>query len=223
MFTFPPLPVSWNKHLSPVLNDSKMQSLQEFLNTQDIFFPPQDMLFTAIETSPLDGVKVVILGQDPYHDDGQAMGLSFSVPPYFKIPPSLKNIYREIETDLAVLMPPHGDLTNWAKQGVLLLNAVLSVKPHKADSHKNKGWEVFTDAIIRCVSDNTERTVFILWGGKAKTKLKFIDTDKHLVLQSNHPSPLSANRGGFFGCKHFSKTNNYLISAGKDPIDWDKI
>ena len=223
MFTFPPLPASWNKHLSAVLNDSKMQSLQEYLNTQDIFFPPQDMLLTAIETSPLDRVKVVILGQDPYHDDGQAMGLSFSVPPHFKIPPSLKNIYREIETDLAVLMPPHGDLTNWAKQGVLLLNAVLSVKPHKPDSHKNKGWEVFTDAIIRCVSDNTERTVFILWGGKAKAKLKLIDTEKHMVLQSNHPSPLSANRGGFFGCKHFSKTNDYLTSVGKAPIDWDKI
>ena len=223
MFTFPPLPNSWNQYLSPILETSEMLSLQKFLTSEGVFFPPSEKIFTALNTTPLENVKVVILGQDPYHDVGQAMGLSFSVPPQFKLPPSLKNIYREIEEDLSILMPPHGNLTNWATQGVLLLNAVLSVAPHQADSHKGKGWEVFTDAIIQCVSDNTQDTVFILWGGKAKSKLKLIDETKHKVLQANHPSPLSANRGGFFGCKHFSATNNFLMSVNKAPIEWDKL
>ena len=177
------------------------------------------MVFNALSLTPPENVKIVILGQDPYHDNGQAMGLSFSVPDNIKSPPSLKNIFREIEQDLGILMPDKGDLTNWAKQGVLLLNTVLTVLPHTPQSHKNKGWEIFTDEIIHYINNNLNNVVFMLWGGYAKKKSSLIDNNKHLILTANHPSPLSANRGGWFGCKHFSQANEYL----KEPINWDYL
>ncbi len=223
MFNLSPLSSDWYLHIAPVLGKEKMQSLQSFLLKEELFYPPQDLIFNALNTTPLNQTKVVILGQDPYHNIGQAMGLSFSVPQGFKIPPSLKNIYREAEEDLGLLMPNHGDLTNWATQGVLLLNTVLTVRPHTPNSHKGKGWEFFTDAVINCVSNNMENVVFILWGGKAKAKSNLIDPNKHLILNATHPSPLGANKGGFFGCKHFSITNEYLKSVGKTPIEWDKL
>jgi uracil-DNA glycosylase len=162
----------------------------------------------------------VILGQDPYHERGQAMGLSFSVPENIVFPPSLQNIFKEIEEDLKITTLPDGNLERWAKQGVFLLNTTLTVREHIANSHQGKGWELFSDVVIKTISDKRENVVFILWGNNARSKKSLIDNSKHLILEAVHPSPLSANRGGFFGCRHFSKCNDYLQNHGFSPIDW---
>ena len=181
-------------------------------------YPPGSLIFNAFNTTPLDKVEVVILGQDPYHGPGQAMGLSFSVPKNIAIPASLKNIYKELNRDLGVKIPNHGDLTNWAKQGVFLLNAMLTVEARQAGSHKNIGWQTFTDAVIKTISDRCNGVVFLLWGNFAKNKKVLIDEMKHYVLEAVHPSPLAGN--GFQGCNHFSKANELLKNQGKQPIDW---
>ena len=177
-------------------------------------------MFNALNLTPLSQVKVVILGQDPYHGPGQAMGLSFSVPKAIPKPPSLNNLLKEMASDIGIAPSKHGDLTYWAQQGVLLLNSSLTVREGEPNSHQNQGWEQFTDAVIDVVNEQTEHTVFILWGSKAQKKGKYINTDKHLILTAVHPSPLAANRGGFFGSKPFSKTNDYLVQYGQTPIDW---
>lgn len=182
-------------------------------------FPPGSLIFNAFNLTPLDRVKVVILGQDPYHNYGQAMGLSFSVPDGCPIPPSLQNIYKELNTDVGKPIPMSGNLTHWAQQGVLLLNATLTVQAHTPKSHAGWGWERFTDHVIQVLSQQREHLVFLLWGSDARRKEMYIDPDKHYILRSVHPSPLSAYRG-FFGCQHFSKTNYYLASHGIAPIAW---
>lgn len=215
---------SWKAPLSDVLLSPTMTQLRDFLAVQkqehQIIYPPSPLIFNALNTTPLDQVRVVILGQDPYHGPNQANGLSFSVQRGIPLPPSLKNIYRELSDDLGIPPARHGDLSAWARQGVLLLNSVLTVNAGNAASHQNKGWEEFTDRVIDVINQNTEHTVFILWGAYAQRKGQRIDSSKHLVLKAAHPSPLAANRGGFFGCKVFSKTNNYLIQHGKAPIQW---
>ncbi|MBR6262475.1 MAG: uracil-DNA glycosylase [Prevotella sp.] len=183
-------------------------------------FPPGRLIFNAFNLCPFDKVKVVIIGQDPYHEPGQAMGLSFSVPDGVPMPPSLVNIFKELEQDLGVPMPLTGNLTRWAEQGVMLLNATLTVRAHYAGSHQGKGWETFTDAAIKALNDGRQNLVFILWGGYARSKASLIDRRKHLVLQSVHPSPLSANRGGWFGNHHFSQANAFLSSHNIEPIEW---
>lgn len=182
-------------------------------------FPPSDEIFSAFHLTPLKDVKVVILGQDPYHNDGQAHGLSFSVKPGVDIPPSLANIYQELHTDCGCEIPNHGYLVDWAKQGVLMLNTVLTVRAHEANSHRGMGWEQFTDAAIRAINEQDRAIVYLLWGKPAQTKQSMITNPKHLVLTAPHPSPLSAYRG-FFGCKHFSKANAFLEEHGMEPIDW---
>ncbi|XP_004505740.2 uracil-DNA glycosylase, mitochondrial [Cicer arietinum] len=182
-------------------------------------FPPQHLVFNALNTTPFHSVKAVILGQDPYHGLGQAMGLSFSVPEGVKVPSSLVNIFKELKQDLGCSIPSHGNLEKWAVQGVLLLNAVLTVRKHQPNSHAKKGWEQFTDAVIKTISQKKEGVVFLLWGKSAQEKLSLIDATKHHILQAAHPSGLSANRG-FFGCRHFSRTNQHLEQMGIDPIDW---
>ncbi len=177
-------------------------------------------MFRALDTTPFDEVKVVILGQDPYHNPGQAEGLSFSVPKGQKLPPSLQNIFKELKTDLGIETPTHGSLVNWAKQGVLLLNATLTVRENQPGSHQKKGWENFTDSIIRELSFRKNGLVFILWGKYAQAKTNLIDTTKHFILQAPHPSPFSVERG-FYGCKHFSKTNELLLEQGLSPINWN--
>ncbi len=218
------LPQEWKDVLAPALLSPTMHNLREFLKNEyaqgKVIYPPKDKIFNAFCLTPLSQVKVVILGQDPYHGAGQAMGLSFSVPKIVPKPPSLQNILRELSGDLGIAVCNHGDLTHWATQGVLLLNATLTVEQGQAGSHQNQGWEEFTDAVINAVNDHTEHTVFILWGSYAKKKGRFIDTSRHLVLSANHPSPLSANRGGFFGTRPFSQANNYLQKHGKGAIDW---
>jgi len=183
-------------------------------------FPPGKLIFNAFDLCPPEKTKVVILGQDPYHRPGQAHGLCFSVPEGIPHPPSLKNIFKELENDLQMAYPISGNLTSWAKQGVLLLNATLTVQAHRAGSHQAKGWETFTDRVIQLLSEQYQGLVFLLWGGYAKQKIKLIDADKHCVLSSGHPSPLSANRGYWFGNQHFSKCNAYLDYKGKTPINW---
>ena len=183
-------------------------------------FPPGKQIFAAFDHTPFHDVKVVILGQDPYHGPGQANGLCFSVADGVPKPPSLQNIFREISDDVQTEAPEHGNLERWANQGVLLLNATLTVQAHQAGSHQNKGWEQFTDAVIEALSKERTGLVFLLWGGYAKKKGRKIDESKHLVLSSGHPSPLSANRGYWFGNKHFSKTNEYLVQQNKQPITW---
>lgn len=183
-------------------------------------FPPSRLVFNAFNLCPFNEVKVVIMGQDPYHEPGQAMGLSFSVPEGVAIPPSLQNIFKEIQADLGKPLPTSGDLTRWASQGVLLLNATLTVQAHVANSHQGLGWSVFTDAAIRALSAHREHLVFMLWGGYARSKRSLIDGQRHLILESVHPSPLSANRGGWFGNHHFSRCNVYLRSHGLTEIDW---
>lgn len=183
-------------------------------------FPKGSQLFSAFDFCPFEDVKVVIIGQDPYHGFGQANGLCFSVNDGIAFPPSLINIFKEIEQDLAIPFPQSGNLERWAKQGILLLNATLTVRESEAGSHQNKGWEDFTDAVIQQISDQKENVVFLLWGGFAKKKGSKIDRSKHYVLETGHPSPLSANRGLWFGNKHFSKTNSFLTSKGKNPIQW---
>lgn len=185
-----------------------------------VVFPPADLVFNAFKLTPFDKLKVVIVGQDPYHEPGQAMGLSFSVPPGIRVPPSLENIYKELSADIpGFVIPNHGCLTSWAEQGVLLLNAVLTVQAGAAFSHRNQGWEEFTDMVIAAINAQASGIVFMLWGGAARNKGRSIDRSRHLVLEAPHPSPLSAYRG-FFGCRHFSKANAYLQSIGKEPVNW---
>nr|WP_288329933.1 uracil-DNA glycosylase [uncultured Prevotella sp.] len=183
-------------------------------------YPPGRLIFNAFNLCPFDKVKVVIIGQDPYHEPGQAMGLSFSVPESIAMPPSLINIYKEIEQDLGKPMPHSGDLTRWAEQGVLLLNATLTVRAHEANSHQQLGWATFTDAAIKALSEGREHLVFMLWGGFARSKKYLIDRSRHCILESVHPSPLSANRGGWFGQHQFSRCNAYLAEQDIEPIDW---
>jgi len=214
---------SWQVVLAEEFNAPYMQALKKFLraekDAQKLIYPHSSNWFHALETTPLDQVKVVILGQDPYHQPGQAHGLCFSVLPGVKTPPSLVNMYKELETDLGLTPANHGYLESWAKQGVLLLNAVLTVQDSKANAHQGKGWEQFTDKIIEKVNSECEHVVFLLWGSYSQKKGAIIDTKRHLVLKAPHPSPLSAYRG-FFGCRHFSQTNDYLISHNKQAIDW---
>jgi uracil-DNA glycosylase len=214
---------SWQRALDAEFAAPYMQDLKQFLRAekdkQKVIYPHSSNWFHALETTPLDQVKVVILGQDPYHQPGQAHGLCFSVKPGVKTPPSLVNIYKELESDLGVKPVGHGYLESWAKQGVLLLNAVLTVEDSKANAHQGKGWEQFTDKVISTVNEQCENVVFMLWGSYAQRKGSVIDTDKHLVLKAPHPSPLSAHRG-FFGCRHFSQANHYLEAHGQTPIDW---
>lgn len=182
-------------------------------------FPPSDDIFNAFHLTPLAEVKAVILGQDPYHGEGQAHGLCFSVRKGIEIPPSLENIYKELHDDLGCSVPSSGDLTSWAQQGVLLLNTVLTVRAHQANSHRGIGWEEFTDAAIRALNEQDRPVVFMLWGSPARAKKAMLNNPKHLILEAPHPSPLSAYRG-FFGCRHFSKCNDFLIANGIEPIDW---
>ena len=188
--------------------------------TTQVVYPPSDEIFTALHLTPLKNVRVVILGQDPYHNAGQAMGLCFSVKPEVKdLPPSLINIFRELHDDVGCHMPANGDLSGWARQGVLLLNTVLTVRAHKPASHQGRGWEQFTDAIIRAVNSEDRPIVYMLWGSPAQSKAEMLTNPRHLVLKAPHPSPLSAYRG-FFGCRHFSKCNEFLVAHGEQPIDW---
>ncbi|MDD5152485.1 MAG: uracil-DNA glycosylase [Candidatus Pacebacteria bacterium] len=212
---------SWKKALKEEFEAPYFSELAEFVKSEyknGGVYPPPKFVFNAFELCPFDKVKVVILGQDPYHGTGQAHGLSFSVPEKVAMPPSLRNIYKEIIDDVGGKMPAHGNLEHWAKQGVLLLNATLTVRAGNPGSHQNKGWENFTDAVIRTLSDKKEHIVFILWGRYAREKKKLIDVDKHLVLESAHPSPFSAT--AFFGSKPFSKTNAYLEKQGEKGIQW---
>ncbi len=213
---------SWKEALQSEFDKPYFAALARILHRVKeegyVFFPHGSAIFKAFDLTPLDRVKVVILGQDPYHGYGQAMGLSFSVPDNVPAPPSLKNIFKEIEDDLGVRMSGSPNLEPWARQGVLLLNAILTVRSGEAASHSGIGWQQFTDAVIRCVSDRCEGVVFLLWGNFARSKRDLIDTLRHHVLEAAHPSPLA--RGAFFGCRHFSQTNNILLSEGKTPIDW---
>ncbi|MBO5719783.1 MAG: uracil-DNA glycosylase [Bacteroidales bacterium] len=213
---------SWKQHLQPEFDKAYFANLVTFVKnayaTQTVY-PPAKYIFNAFDLCPFDQVKVVILGQDPYHEPEQAHGLSFSVPEGIALPPSLQNIFKEIENDLGYAPMRHGNLERWAKQGVLLLNATLSVQAHQAGSHQNKGWEQFTDAVIAALSKEREHLVFLLWGSYAQRKGAVIDASKHLVLKSVHPSPLSAYRG-FFGNHQFSQANQYLVQHGLSAIDW---
>ena len=212
----------WDEILAQEFSSPEYLSLREFLKTEysnHTVYPSMYDIFNSMKYTSFDNLKVVLLGQDPYHNEGQAMGLSFSVPDGVQVPPSLVNMYKELYAETGIPPKTTGNLSGWAKQGVLLLNAVLTVRAHQANSHKGKGWEFFTDAIIKKISDQKEHVVFLLWGGNARSKKPLIDTNKHLVLECAHPSPLSAYNG-FFGCGHFVKTNEYLIKHGKQPIDW---
>lgn len=213
---------SWKRVLGSEFEKEYFKTLRDFIHSEyrnKIIYPPAKQIFNAFDSCPFESVKVVILGQDPYHEPSQAHGLSFSVLPPCPPPPSLVNIYKEIRSDVGDLVSANGDLTDWSRQGVLLLNATLTVEAHKAGSHQNKGWETFTDSAIKALAENREHLVFMLWGSYAQRKGAFIDRSRHLVLQAPHPSPLSAYRG-FFGCKHFSSANAYLISQGLSPIVW---
>ena len=213
---------SWKDALADEFGKPYFESLVRFLRSEkaagQTIYPPGSQIFRAFDLTPLDELKVVILGQDPYHGPGQAHGLSFSVSAGVPAPPSLKNIFKEIESDLGVKMSGYPDLEKWARQGVLLLNAVLTVRAGMAASHSKIGWEEFTDAVIRYISDNCEGVVFLLWGNFARSKSALIDRSRHHVLEAAHPSPLA--RGAFFGCRHFSQTNTLLSAQGKAPIDW---
>jgi uracil-DNA glycosylase len=214
---------SWEKPLQTEFESFYFRELTTFLTMEyqnHSCYPAEDFIFNAFEHCHYHQVKIVLLGQDPYHGAGQAHGLSFSVPDGIKHPPSLVNVFKEVEHDLGIPYPTSGNLERWAKQGVLLLNASLSVREGEAGSHQKKGWETLTDAVIQKLSENKEGLVFLLWGGFAKQKAKFIDPKKHLILTAGHPSPLSANRGYWFGNKHFSQCNRYLKTNGKTPIDW---
>lgn len=213
---------SWKQVLQPQFTQPYFQKLTKFVKqeySQKTIFPPPKHIFRAFDITPFDQVKVVILGQDPYHGPKQANGLCFSVNPQVPFPPSLLNIFKELKSDVNKPIPQTGDLTHWAKQGVLLLNATLTVVAHQAGSHQKKGWEKFTDATIQQLSQNRQNLVFMLWGRYAQDKGQVIDPDKHLVLKAPHPSPLSAHRG-FFGCRHFSQANTYLSLTGQTAIDW---
>ncbi len=213
---------SWKNALDEAFDQDYFKNLVSFVKDEyanEKVFPPGKEIFSAFEHCPLDRVKVVILGQDPYHGPGQAHGLSFSVKPGIPFPPSLLNIFKEIKADLNKDLPPNGDLTRWADQGVFLLNATLTVRAHQAGSHQKQGWEEFTDEVIRTISKECNQVVFLLWGSFAQKKSELIDFSKHLILKAPHPSPLSAHRG-FLGCRHFSKTNEFLQASGKEPINW---
>lgn len=214
---------SWTPILKPLFRQDFMKRLSAFVQAQrqsHLVFPPTEIVFNAFRLTPFDKIKVVILGQDPYHNLGQAHGLSFSVPEGIPHPPSLRNIFTELATDIPNFHPPQsGDLTHWAQQGVLLLNTTLTVKAHEPGSHQNMGWEEFTDQIIKVISDKLDHVVFLLWGSYAQRKAVLIDSNKHLILKTVHPSPLSAYRG-FFGCQHFSKANDFLQTNGRSAIEW---
>ncbi len=215
---------SWKKVLAPEFEKPYFKELTDFVKNEykdKTIYPPPGEIFEAFNRTPFDKVNVVILGQDPYHGPGQAHGLCFSVKHGIRTPPSLQNIYKEIHNDVGSPIPGGGNLEHWADQGVLLLNATLTVEARKAGSHQHKGWEEFTDAVVHALAEKKEHLVFLLWGAYAQKKGAFIDREKHLVLEAPHPSPFSADRG-FFGCKHFSQTNAYLFAHGQDPIEWVK-
>lgn len=215
----------WDAVLADEFNAPSYKALREFLKTEystRTVYPSMYDIFNSMKLTPFENVKVVLLGQDPYHNEGQAMGLSFSVPDGMEKPPSLQNIYKELNAELGIPIPENGNLTGWAKQGVLLLNTVLTVRAHSANSHKGMGWEDFTDGIIKKISALKNNVVFLLWGGNARSKKSLIDRTRHLVLECAHPSPLSAYNG-FFGCDHFLKTNEYLIQHGIAPVDWSAL
>lgn len=217
------LPISWQVVLAEEFEKPYFKQLQEFValeRQRQTIYPPEEDVFSAFELTPYHDVKVLLLGQDPYHDQNQAHGLCFSVKPGIKTPPSLVNMYKELKDDIGCDIPRTGYLVEWTKQGVLMLNAVLTVRAHTANSHKNKGWEKFTDAVISQVNQKSDPVVFVLWGGYAQKKLKLIDTTRHIVIQSAHPSPLSAHNG-FFGSKPFSKINAALEACNKSPINWE--
>lgn len=218
----PKIDETWLRVLGEEFSKPYFTTLKQFLveeKSRATVYPPGPLIFNAFNTSPFDKVKVVLLGQDPYHGKGQAEGLSFSVPMGIKPPPSLINMYKELHEDTGFVIPNHGHLIKWSEQGVLLLNSVLTVRASEAGSHRGKGWEQFTDQVIRVLSEKRENLVFLLWGKYAQDKSGLIDTGKHLVLKAAHPSPYSAS-AGFFGCRHFSKTNDYLIEKGITPVDW---
>jgi uracil-DNA glycosylase len=219
----PTLEPSWKRALEAEFGADYMYELKAFLVAERAaghqVFPPMSLVFNAFEHTPFDAVQVVVVGQDPYHGPGQAMGLCFSVPRGVDVPPSLRNMFRELEDDLGIARPTHGDLTAWADQGVLLLNTSLTVRAHEAGSHAGRGWERLTDAAIQALADQREGLVFLLWGRHAQAKRTMIDHRRHLVLCAPHPSPLSASKG-FFGCRHFSQANAYLQARGAAPIDW---
>jgi uracil-DNA glycosylase len=218
----PQIHESWKNVLKDQFEAEYFSKLKDFLVEEKkkfSIYPPGPLIFNAFEQTPFDKVKVVILGQDPYHGPGQAHGLCFSVPVGVKPPPSLVNIFKEIESDLGIKPPSHGNLESWARQGVMLLNATLTVRANQAGSHQNKGWEIFTDSVIKTISEKRENIVFILWGNYARAKRSIIDSSKQLILEAAHPSPFSAYNG-FLGCKHFSKTNEWLKTHGILEIDW---
>lgn len=214
---------SWKEILLEEFEKPYFKELTNFVTEEyrhHTCYPPKEQIFAAFDACPFDRIRVVIIGQDPYHDIGQAHGLCFSVNDGIAHPPSLKNIFKELNEDIGIELPQSGNLMHWAKQGVLLLNATLTVEAHKAGSHQRKGWEVFTDAVIQYISKNREGVVFLLWGGFAKKKGKRIDREKHLILETGHPSPLSANRGFWFGNRHFSRVNTFLKENGLNRIKW---
>lgn len=214
---------SWRQHIGDEFDKQYFIDLTDFVRQEyqtTTCYPPGKLIFNAFNLCPFDKVKVVIIGQDPYHEPGQAHGLSFSVCDGVPFPPSLQNIFKEIEQDLGTPIPMTGNLTRWAEQGVLLLNATLTVRAHQAASHQRRGWEQFTDAAIKALNAHRDHLVFILWGGYARSKASLIDASRHLILQSVHPSPLSANRGGWFGNHHFSRANAYLAEHAQEPIKW---
>lgn len=216
------LPHDWSHVLAKECEQPYVQELKAFLDEErkeHVIFPPESDLFSAFQYTPYHQVRVLLLGQDPYHNEGQAHGLSFSVRPDVPHPPSLRNMFKELKADVGVEPPTSGYLVPWAKQGVLMLNAVLTVRAHQPNSHQNKGWERFTDAVIQKVNEKPERVVFVLWGNNARKKKKWIDTDRHVIVESAHPSPLSAKRG-FFGSRPFSTINQALREAGQPEIDW---
>lgn len=217
------IPQAWKSNLDNETKKEYYMDLMDFIEGEyanNTVFPSAENVMNALEYTELDNVKVVILGQDPYHDENQAHGLSFSVPlSQKKIPPSLKNIYKELESDIGFVIPIHGNLEKWARQGVLLLNTVLTVRAHDANSHKGRGWEIFTDEIIKVLNEQDRPIVFMLWGGPSQKKGDILNNPKHLVLKAPHPSPLSVYRG-FWDCKHFSKANAFLVENGLDKIDW---
>lgn len=219
-----PLGETWKNLLHPEFKSEYFLSLMNFLNRENkeghTVYPPYSQVFSAYNHTPIDNVSVVIIGQDPYHGKDQANGLCFSVNKGISQPPSLVNIFKELKADLGISIPSHGDLTKWSQQGVLLLNASLTVRANQPNSHKEIGWERFTEKTIEIISEEKEGVIFILWGKFAQSKSEIIDKNKHFILESAHPSPYSANYG-FFGCKHFSKINEILKSIGKDPIDWN--
>lgn len=213
----------WKAPLAPLFADERYQQIRAFLKSEyssRVIYPDMHDIFNCFRFTPYENVKVVLLGQDPYHNEGQAHGLCFSVKDGIPKPPSLENMLKELKDDLGYDAPKSGNLTKWAKEGVLLMNTALTVREHQANSHANCGWSWFTDSVISILSEQKEHLVFILWGGNARKKVPLIDKSKHLILECAHPSPLSAYNG-FFGCRHYSKTNDYLIRTGQTPIDWD--